>query len=329
MKAILVNPDQSLVWTDVADPIIQPDEVLVKIEYAALNRADLMQREGKYPPPPGCPEWMGLEISGEIVSIGEEAQACSSYRIGDKVCALLGGGGYAEYVAVKYDMLMPVPENCTMAEAAAMPEAFATAYLNMFIEGGIQPGNTLLVTAGASGLASVMIPLAKAFGVRVITTVRKEHQIEAIRPLGADLIVNTAKEDLAEVLKAQLDAGTPVDVAIDCLGGEIMGKCLHYMARGGRWIMIATLAGDPTMVDLRNIYVRNVRIIGSTLRSRAPEFKAQLLKKLVADVWPKVAAGIVRPTVCKILPITEAEAAHAMLYNGQNIGKVVLKVSEE
>lgn len=328
MKAVLINPDQSLVWADVADPVIKSDEALIKIEYAALNRADLMQREGKYPPPPGSPEWMGLEVSGEIVSIGEEAKEKSAFKVGDKVCALLGGGGYAEYVAVRYDMMMPVPENCTMAEAAAMPEAFATAYLNMFIEGGIQPGNTLLVTAGASGLASVIIPLAKAFGVRVITTVRKDHQVEAIRPLGADLIVNTSKEDLAEVLKAQLEAGTPVDVAIDCLGGEIMGRCLHYLSKGGRWIMIATLAGDPTMVDLRNIYVRNVRIIGSTLRSRAPEVKAQILKKLVDEVWPKVSAGLVKPTVCRILPITEAEAAQAMLYNGQNIGKVVMKVVE-
>ncbi|MBQ2957837.1 MAG: NAD(P)H-quinone oxidoreductase [Clostridia bacterium] len=327
MKAVLIQQDQSLIWADVPDPVIQPDEVLVRIEYAALNRADLMQREGKYPPPPGCPEWMGLEISGEIASMGPDAQKDSSFKIGDKVCALLGGGGYAEFVSVRYDMLMPIPENCSMIEAAAMPEAFATAYLNMFIEGQIQPGDTLLVTAGASGLASVMIRMAKAFGIRVITTVRKDHQVEAIRPLGADLIVNTSKEDLAEVLRAQLDAGTPVIVAIDCLGGEIMGRCLPYLARGGRWIMIATLAGDPTTVDLRNVYVRGIRIIGSTLRSRAPEVKVQILKSLVRDVWPKAAAGLVRPTVCKVLPITQAEEAHALLYNGQNIGKVVLKVN--
>ena len=326
MKAILVQPDRSLLWTDVADPVIKSDEALVKIEYAALNRADLLQREGSYPPPPGCPEWMGLEVSGEIVALGEEAAAQSAFKVGDKVCALLGGGGYAEYVSVRYDMMMPVPDGCSMAEAAALPEAFATACLNMFIEGGLQPGNTLLVTAGASGLASVIIPLAKSFGIRVITTVRKDHQVEAIRPLGADLIVNTSKENLADVLRSQLDAGTPVDVTIDCLGGEIMGRCLPYMARCGRWIMIATLAGDPTTVDLRSVYVRNIRIIGSTLRSRAPEFKANLLAYLVSTVWPKVASGAVRPTICKILPITEAEAAHALLYNGQNIGKVVLKV---
>lgn len=327
MKAILVQPDRSLRWSEVPDPVAKPDEALVKIEYAALNRADLMQREGNYPPPPGCPEWMGLEVSGEIVSMGPEAAEKSNFKVGDKVCALLGGGGYAESVAVRYDMMMPVPEGCSMAEAAALPEAFATAYLNLFIEGGIQPGNTLLVTAGASGLASVIIPMAKAFGVRVITTVRKDHQVEAIRPLGADLIVNTGRESLPDVLRAQLEAGTPVDVAIDCLGGDVMGKCLHYMARGGRWIMIATLAGDPTTVDLRNIYVRNVRIIGSTLRSRAPQVKAQILASLVKEVWPKVCSGEVRPTICKVLPITEAEAAHDLLYQGQNIGKVVLKVN--
>ena len=171
MKAILVNEDKSLRWDNVPDPIIKSDEVLVRIEAAALNRADLMQREGDYPPPAGCPEWMGLEVAGEIVEIGDEAKKYSSWKMGDKVCALLGGGGYAEYVAVKHDMLMPVPKNCTMVEAAAIPEAFATAYLNLFIEGNIKEGNTLLMNAGASGLASVIIPMAKAFGCRVITTV--------------------------------------------------------------------------------------------------------------------------------------------------------------
>lgn len=326
MKAILVNDDRSLRWDNVPDPVIKAEEVLVKIEYAALNRADLMQREGDYPPPPGCPDWMGLEISGEIVEVGPEAKEKSNWKIGDKVCALLGGGGYAEYAAIKYDMLMPVPENCTMAEAAAIPEAFATAYLNLFIEGKIKPGNTLLMNAGASGLASVIIPMAKAFGCRVITTVLSDEIAESIKHLNADVVVNTSKEDIVEVLKQQLADGTSVDVAIDCLGGEIMGKCIHYLTHGARWIMIAALAGQKTEIDLKNIYVRNVRIIGSTLRSRTPETKAQILADLVRDVWPKVATGEVKPTIHKILPITEAEAAHDILYKGQNVGKVVLKV---
>ncbi len=326
MKAILVNDDRSLRWDDVPNPVVGEDDVLVKIEAAALNRADLMQREGDYPPPPGCPEWMGLEIAGTIVEVGKGAAEKSSWKIGDKVCALLGGGGYAEYANVKYDMLMPVPNNCSMVEAAAIPEAFATAYLNLFIEGGLKEGNTLLMNAGASGLASVIIPMAKAFGARVITTVLSDEIAESIKHLGADIVVNTRKQDIVEVLKAELAEGRGVDVAIDCLGGEIMGKCVHFLTHGARWIMIAALAGTKTEIDLKNIYVRNVRIIGSTLRSRTPEMKAFILSELVKNVWCKVETGEVKPTIYKVLPIQEAEAAQDILYRGENVGKVVLTV---
>jgi len=326
MKAILVNEDKSLRWDNVPNPVCSAEDCLVKIEAAALNRADLMQREGDYPPPAGCPEWMGLEIAGTIVEIGAEAAKKSDWKIGDKVCALLGGGGYAQYANIKYDMLMPVPENCSMVEAAAMPEAFATAYLNLFIEGNIKEGETLLMNAGASGLASVIIPMAKAFGIRVITTVLTDEIANNIKHLKADRVVVTTKEDIAEVLKEELEKGHPVDVAIDCLGGEIMGKCIHYLKHGARWIMIAALAGTKTEIDLKNIYVRNVRIIGSTLRSRTPEVKAQILADLVKNVWPKVESGEVKPTIYKVLPIQEAETAHDILYKGQNVGKVVLTV---
>ena len=327
MKAILVNDDKSLRWDNVPDPVIKSDEVLVKIEAAALNRADLMQREGDYPPPPGCPEWMGLEVAGEITEVGAEAEKCSEWKKGDKVCALLGGGGYAEYVAVKYDMLMPVPKNCSIIEAAAIPEAFATAYLNLFIEGKIKEGNTLLMNAGASGLASVIIPMAKAFGVRVITTVLTDEIAEKIKHLNADRIVVTTKEDISLVLKEELERGHSVDVAIDCLGGEIMGKCIHYLTHGARWIMIAALAGTKTEIDLKNIYVRNVRIIGSTLRSRTPEMKAEILAGIVRDVYPKIEVGLVKPTIHAVLPIEKAAEAHDILYRGENVGKVVLTVS--
>ena len=324
MKAILVNDDQSLRWDEVATPVCGPEDCLVKIRAAGVNRADLLQREGKYPPPPGSPEWMGLEIAGEIIEVGAVAAEKSAWKVGDKVCALLGGGGYAELVNVKYDMLMPVPQGLTLEEAASLPEAFATAYLNLFIEGNIQPGNTLLMTGGNSGLASATIRMAKAFGLRVITTVRGAQKAAAIADLGADVIVDTRQQDLVQVLKEQLDAGHPVDLAIDCLGGEIMGKCIHYLRHGARWIMIAALAGTKTEIDLKNVYVRNVRIIGSTLRSRAPQVKAQILASLVRDVWPKVEAGLVKPTIYKVLPITQAEAAHDILYHGENVGKVVL-----
>ncbi len=327
MKAILINEDRSLRWDTVPDPVLGDDDCLIKIEAAALNRADLMQREGDYPPPPGCPDWMGLEIAGTIVEIAKGAKEKSNWKIGDKVCALLGGGGYAEYANVKYDMLMPVPQNCSMVEAAAIPEAFATAYLNLFIEGNIKDGDTLLMNAGASGLASVVIPMAKAFGIRVITTVLSEKIAKSIQHLKADRVVVTTKEDIAEVLKEELENGHPVDVAIDCLGGEIMGKCIHYLKHGARWIMIAALAGMKTEIDLKNIYVRNVRIIGSTLRSRTPEMKAQILADLVRKVWPKVESGEVKPTIYKVLPITEAEAAQDILYRGENVGKVVLTIN--
>ena len=328
MKAILVKDDQSLSWEEVADPMIKRDEVLIEIYAAALNRADLMQREGNYPPPPGCPEWMGLEVSGVIISMGEEAAEKSHYRIGERVCALLGGGGYAEYVAVRYDMLMPVPENCSMVEAAAIPEAFATTYLNLFMEGGIKSGDTLLITGGNSGLASVAIPLAKAFGIRVITTVRSDEKASAIAHLPADVVVNTSKEDLVEVIEKELAEGRGVDVAIDCLGGSIMGKCLHHLKHGARWIMIAALAGVDTQIDLKNIYVRNVRIVGSTLRSRAPEVKAEILSRIVREVYPKIEAGEVKLTIFKVLPITEAEKAQDLLYRAESAGKIVLKVKE-
>ncbi len=327
MKAILVNSDKSLSWSEVPDPIIKADEVLVKIEAAALNRADLMQREGDYPPPAGCPEWMGLEISGEIVEIGNEAKEKSAWKLGDKVCALLGGGGYAEYVSVKYDMLMPVPKNCTMVEAAAIPEAFATAYLNLFIEGKIEEGDTLLMHAGASGLASVVIPMAKAFGIRVITSVSTDKKAEMIKPLNADVVINKSREKTADVLKKELENGHGVSVAIDCLGGEHMGECLPYLKHGARWIMIAALAGTKTEIDLKNIYVRNVRIIGSTLRSRAPEVKAQILAELVKNVFPKIEQGLIKPAIYKVFPIEQAEEAQAVLQRNENIGKVVLKVN--
>lgn len=328
MKAILVNNDRSLRWDNVPDPVLGERDVLIEIHYAALNRADLMQRAGDYPPPPGAPEWMGLEVSGYIRSMGIKAQTESPFRVGDAVCALLGGGGYAEYAAVPYDMLMPIPAGKTLAEAAAMPEAYCTAYLNLIYEGMAKPGETLLVTAGASGLASVIIPMAKAFGLRVITTVRNSASAARIASLGADRIVNMEQENLADVLHEELDAGTPVSIAIDCLGGEDMGKCFAYLERGARWIMIAALAGTVTEIDLKTVYVRGIRLIGSTLRSRAPEFKAALIRELTERVWPMAADGRIPSCIHGIYPITEAETAHEIMQRGGHQGKLVLKVRE-
>lgn len=327
MKAILVGKDKALNWADVPDPVLKDDEVLVEIHAAALNRADLMQRDGNYPPPPGAPEWMGLEMAGIIRKLGPVAEKNSDWKIGDKVCALLGGGGYAEYVAVRYDMLMPIPKGLDLVEAAALPEAFATAYLNLFIEGQAKAGETLLMHAGASGLASVVIPMAKSFGLRVITSVLSDEIAASISHLKADVVINSTKQNVAEVLKEQLEAGQPVNLAIDCLSGEMLGECIPYVARNGRWIVIATLAGEYTTIPLRPFFTRGIRIIGSTLRSRPPKVKAQILSELVEKVWPRVERGEVRPTLYKVLPITEAEAAHAILQRGENVGKVVMTVS--
>lgn len=323
MKAMLVDENRNLVWSDVADPEIKADEVLVKIHAAALNRADLLQRQGKYPSPPGCPQWMGLEIAGEIVAVGE---AVTDWHIGDAVCALLGGGGYAEYVAVKFDMLMPIPKGLSMEEAAALPEAYATSYLNLFLEGHLEKGQTAFIPAGASGLASVAIPMAKAFGARVITSVLSDEIAEKIKPLGADVIINSNTQNVAEVLKAEEERGTPVTVSMDCLSGETLGQSLPYMAKGGYWVVISTLAGTETNIQLRPLLTKGLHLVGSMLRNRTPAFKASLLKEVVDRVWPKIEAGEIRPSIYQVLPVEKAEEAHGILERSENIGKVVLKV---
>ncbi len=324
MKAVVITNEKTLLWTDVENPVLKSGEVLVKVHAAAVNRADLMQVDGCYPPPPGCPDWPGLEISGVIEELSEEAKSEGKWKIGDEVCALLGGGGYAEYVAVPSFMLMPVPKGLSLTEAAALPEAFATAYLNLFIEGGAKPGMNFLMHAGASGLASVVIPMAKAFGLRVITTVLSEEAAKSIAHLGADIVVDTSKESIVDVLKAEADAGRPLNLAIDCLGSEKVGECFPYCAYACRWIMIATLAGDISSVNMRTMYVKNIRLIGSTLRSKPEPYKGELLAKLVDEIWPKVESGEVRPTIWKVMSIKEANEAHALLRDGKSAGKVVM-----
>lgn len=329
MKAIVIQKDKSLLWQDVPNPVPAAGEVCIEVYAAALNRADLLQREGKYPPPPGCPEWPGLEVSGVICALSPEAEKEGKWKNGDKVCALLGGGGYAQYVTVPSCMCMPIPEGVTMTEAAALPEAFATAYLNLCRIGGAKAGETLLMHAGGSGLASVVVPLAKSMGLRVITTVRGAEKAKMVQYLQADRVIDTRNESLAEALREEEAAGHPVDIAIDCLGGEMLGESLPYVARGCRWIVIATLAGDISPVDFRSVYVKNIHLIGSTLRSKTPAEKGEILAELTEKVWPKITSGEIPLKIHAVLPITEAQRAQEMLYAGENIGKVVLKVREQ
>ena len=325
MKAMLVDENKNLVWTDVENPVAKDGEVIVKIYAAALNRADLLQRQGKYPSPKGCPEWMGLEISGVVSECGKGVK---NWKIGDKVCALLGGGGYAEYVRVKENMLMPIPKGLSMEEAAALPEAYATSYLNLFIEGHLKAGQTAFIPAGASGLASVAIPMAKAFGARVITSVLSDEVAEKIKNLGADIIINSNAKKVEDVLKAEEENGNAVNVAMDCLSGETLGKSLPYMAHGGYWIVISTLAGVETNVMLRPLLTKGLHLAGSMLRNRTPDFKAYILSELVKNVWPKIEDGSIKPSIYKVFPIKKAAEAHAVLERGENVGKVVLKVEK-
>lgn len=228
MKATVIGADGHLYWETVEDPQIKQNEVLIEVHAAALNRADLLQRAGQYPPPPGWPDRFGLEAAGIIAAVGEDVEKQGKWHVGDKVCALLGSGGYAEYVAVPEELLMPIPKGLSMVQAAALPEVYGAAYLFLCMEGGLKSGDTLLMQAGASGLASVIIPMAKAFGARVITTVMNDELEAKIAHLPADIVVNTSKQSLADVMKAELEAGRGVDICVDCLGGATVGECLPY-----------------------------------------------------------------------------------------------------
>ncbi|QYY34316.1 NAD(P)H-quinone oxidoreductase [Ruficoccus sp. ZRK36] len=315
MNAVIIDDDKRLVWSSVADPVRAENEILVQVHAAALNRADLMQREGNYPPPPGWPEWPGLEVAGVVL----EAPSGSRWKPGDKVCALLGGGGYAEKVVVPADMALPVPEGLSMAEAAAIPEAFATSYLNLCLEGGMQAGDTVFIQAGASGLGMAAIQLAKTLGAKVVTTVGSEDKARFVRELGADVIINRKQQNIAEVL-----AQHPVDVAMDCVAGPNLGPCLETMARGGRWIIIATLGAASSELNMLDFFKRGVKLIGSTLRSRTSEMKADILKGLEDQLWPAFSSGAIQVLIHETLPMADAEKAHAILERQENLGKVVL-----
>ncbi len=326
MRAMLVDENKNLVWSEVEEPTVSEHDVLIDIHAAALNRADLLQRAGTYPSPKGCPPWMGLEVAGIVAKTGSRV---TKFKAGDSVCALLGGGGYAERVSADEGMVMPIPKGLTMEEAAALPEAYATCYLNLFIEGRYKKGETLFFPAGASGLASVGIPMAKSFGAYVITSVLGADMKEKISHLGADVVIDSTTESTAEVLKAEAENGHPVDIAIDCLAGENIGESFPYVNEGCRWVIISTLAGVNTNIPLRALLTKGIELKGSMLRKRSVKEKSDILSALVEKVWGKIESGEIRPTIHKILLINEAEAAHAILERGENVGKVVLKVKDE
>lgn len=317
MNAMLIDAGGRLAKTVVPDPVRREGEVLIEVHAAAVNRADLMQCDGNYPPPPGWPEWPGLEVAGVVL----ETPDSSRFRPGDRVCALLGGGGYAEKIAVPEGMVLPAPDGLSMEEAAAVPEVFATSYLNFVIEAGMKAGDTVFVQAGASGLGIAAIQLAKCAGCRVVTTVGTPEKAAFVRALGADVVVNHRTDDLG----AALDANPP-DIVLDCVGGSEFGALFTKMAMRGRWIQIAALGGARSEISLDAVFRKNLRLIGSTLRSRTNEMKREVLRSLEREYWPKFASGAIRPVIFRVLPLEEAAGAHGILRRRENIGKVVLRV---
>ena len=327
MKALLVK-NETLVLSEVPAPTPKDGEILIEVYAAALNRADILQRKGTYPSPKGWPEWPGLEVAGKVAAMGSVAEKESGFKVGDDVCALLGGGGYAEFVCAPYGMVMPIPKGLSYEVASSLPEAYATSYLNLFYEGHLKSGQTAFIPAGASGLASVAIPMAKAFGARVLTSVLSDEIAEKIKGLGADVIINSTTQKVEEVLKHEEENGTPVSVSMDCLSGKTLGKSLPYMADGGYWVVISTLAGIETTVQLRPLLTKSLHLVGSMLRKRSSEEKAALLGELVEKVWPKIESGEMKPSVFKVFPMEEANEAHALIEEGKSIGKVVLQIKK-
>lgn len=325
MKAAIVQ-DKKMVITEVSEPVMGAGDVLVEIHATALNRADLLQKQGTYPSPAGWPEWPGLELAGIVLDMGAEAKEKSGFKIGDAVCALVGGGAYAEKIAIPYGLLMPVPKGLSLAEASALPEAYATSYLNLFYEGHLEKGQVLYVAAGASGLASAAIPMGKAAGAYVVTSVQTAAQAEKIKDLGADYIIVQEKESIPSVFERLEKEGRPVNVCMDCLSGEDLGAAMPYMARGGYWIVISTLAGIETQVKLRPLLTKGLHLVGSMLRNRTNAHKHEILSSLVRDMWPHLESGAIKPSIYKVLPFAEVNEAQAILERFENTGKVVMAV---
>lgn len=316
MKAMILDEKLNFLWTDVPDPVRKADEVLIRVKAAAVNRADLMQKDGKYASPPDWPQWCGLEAAGEVVEAPED----STFKPGDAVCALLGGGGYSELVTVPAGMVIPVPEGLSFVEAATLPEVWCTVYLNLQFEaGGVKAGDVFYIQAAASGVGLAAIQLAKLYGAKVIASVGSAEKAEIVKKFGADIVVNYKEEDILPVLTEN-----PPDIALDCIAGSKMGACFKQMKFGGRWIMIASMAGGATEIDLETVWRKRLKLIGSTLRSRTSEEKSRIMAALKNELSPLFSQKKLISNIHAVFPIQEVEAAHGVLRRSENVGKVVL-----
>ncbi len=300
----------------------EPDagEVLVDVASSGVNRADLLQRAGLYPPPKGAPEWPGLEISGTVRQLGP---GVSFPRVGDEVVALLDGGGYADQVLVRAGQVLPRPDGVDLVDAAALPEAVCTAWTNLVDAGRLRAGETLLVHGGSGGVGSVAVQLGVALGATVIATAGGPERAERCRALGASVVVDHRAEDVVAAVRAATD-GRGADVVLDVLGGGGLGDNVRLLADGGRLVVIGLLQGRRGELDLARLMARRATVTGTTLRSRSAEEKARIVAAVAEHVWPMVADGRVRPVVHARLPLDEAEEAHRLLESGEAFGKVLL-----
>jgi putative PIG3 family NAD(P)H quinone oxidoreductase len=299
------------------EPEAGPGEIRIRVRAAGVNRPDLLQRAGAYPPPPGASDILGLEVAGQVDQVGE---GVTRWRAGDRVCALLSGGGYAEFAVVDARHALPVPDGLDLNTAAALPETVFTVFANVFEAGRLQPGESLLVHGATSGIGVTAIQMAKAHGARVIATSRTAAKARAAKTLGADISLDSSTDDLA----ARIAEGGGADVVLDMVGAAYAEINLNALRAGGRWVVIGTQTGALAQVDLLRLMLKQAVLTGSTLRRRAADEKARLAGGVERVVWPWVAAGAVRPPIEATFPLEQASLAHLRLEAGEHIGKIVL-----
>jgi len=303
-------------------PVPGAGEVLIAVSYAGVNRPDVVQRQGFYPPPAGASPVPGLEVAGEVVAIGPR---CSRWRVGDAVCALLAGGGYAEYAVAPEGQCLPPPRGLTDCEAAALPETAFTVWSNLFERGSLRAGELLLVHGGTSGIGTIAIQVAAARGARVVATAGSAAKCAACLELGAALAVDYRNEDFVEAVKRFSD-GRGADVILDMVGGEYLQRNIRAAAEDGRIVQIAFLQGAKRELDLMPLMLKRLVLTGSTLRARTVDFKSALAGAVEQQVWPLVEAGLVRPRIAEVFPLAEAGAAHALMESSTHVGKIMLQV---
>ena len=325
MKGIVVKGEKGepvLVWEEVADVVYGADEVLVQVAATAVNRADLSQARGNYPPPPGASDILGLEMAGVIGAVGNEVK---QWQVGDRVCALLPGGGYAEKVVVPAGMLMPVPDDWSMAQAAAIPEVWFTAYVNLFLEGRLQPKERVLIHAGGSGVGTAAVQLAHHIGAEALVTAGAERKLECCRELGAVLAVNYKEQDFLQEVMAFTN-GEGVDVVLDPVGAAYLDKNMQVLRRYGRLVNIGLLSGAKTEMNMGLLIGKRLKLIGSTLRTRPLVEKIEITRQFTERFWPKLRSGELRPIIDTTFAIEEAQAAHEYVAQDKNTGKVILEI---